>query len=255
MDTSSELATQTRVSSQSEKHEIDWDAYASQYDLLATNNPAYRENIELLREMIPSFDLPSNPRILDIGAGTGNFICALAQDLEGASFVHLDFDEEMNEVAKKKYEHAGIEKVEVHCCPASEAAYLAESFDLIVCINALYAIHPREDVLKRVRSWLKPNATFFVIDFGRQYKSLDWGKYILGNVLRERGLVECVRFFVSVFETARQNRRGAQGQADGLYWTHSTSEFGRTLEGAGFDVRHLSTCYREYCDLAVCRIR
>lgn len=254
MDASSDLATEPGDSSP-KKHEIDWDAYASQYDLLATNNPAYRANIEELRELIPSLNLPDHPRILDVGAGTGNFICALAKDLLDAKFVHLDFDEEMSEVARKKYAAAGIENVEIHCCPASEAAYPAESFDLVICINALYAISPREELLKRVRSWLKPDGTFFVIDFGRQYQTLDWGRYILGNVFRERGLVECVRFFISIFETARQNRRGAQGQADGLYWTHSTEEFGRVLSEAGFDVKDLRTCYRDYCDLAVCGAR
>lgn len=254
MDAGSDLVTDPGAIAPT-KHEIDWDAYASQYDLLATNNPAYRANIELLREMIPSFNLPDKPRILDIGGGTGNFICALAKDFEDAKFVHLDFDEEMNEVARKKYAAAGIKNVEIHCCPATEAAYPANSFDLVICVNALYAIHPRDEILKRLRNWLTPDGTFFVIDFGRQYRTLDWGKYILGNVLRERGLIECIRFFISIFETARQNRRGAQGQADGLYWTHSTEEFGHVLAGAGFDVQDLRTCYRDYCDLAICRVK
>ncbi len=50
-------------------HEIDWDVYASQYDLLAANNPSYHENIAILRSLLADFCLPEFPVICDIGAG------------------------------------------------------------------------------------------------------------------------------------------------------------------------------------------
>lgn len=235
-------------------HEIDWDVYASQYDLLATNNPSYRENIEILRGLLPEFGLPSEAVICDVGAGTGNYICALAKDLPKARFFHLDSDAHMMEVAKAKYEAASVLDVELQCCPASEAVYPPQSFDLIICVNALYAIQPREEFLRRARSWLKPEGVFFVIDFGRRTKMWDWAKYIFGSIYREKGFLECVRFFVNGIEAIRQNRRGSQGQAEGVYWLHSTDEFRQALEQAGFRVSNLSTCYRGYCDMAVCRL-
>jgi len=235
-------------------HEIDWDAYASQYDLLATNNPSYRENIEILRSLLASFGLPDDPRVCDVGAGTGNYICALAQDLKTAKFWHLDADDKMNEVARAKYESAGLANVEVHCCPAYEAAYPAESFDLVLCINSLYASQPRDEFLRRVKGWLKPGGTFFVIDMGRKMRLWDWSQYIMKHVYREQGAASSVRFFFSAFETLRQNRIGAQGQGEGVYWLHSSDEFRETLVAAGFRVERMDVCYRGYCDLAVCRV-
>jgi ubiquinone/menaquinone biosynthesis C-methylase UbiE len=235
--------------------EIDWDAYASQYDLLATHNPSYRENIDALRSIVGSLNLPPGAVICDVGAGTGNFICALARDIPYAKFIHLDADPVMNQIASEKYKAAGIEHVDVHCCSAVEAAYSDESFDLVVCVNALYAIHPQEEVLQRIRRWLRPGGTFFVIDFGRRTRILDWMRYILGNIIREKGLRECFKFLKNSSESLRQNRRGAQGQADGTYWLHSTEEFGKVLVKAGFEVLELRPCYRGYCDLAVCRPR
>lgn len=235
--------------------EIDWDAYASQYDLLATNNPSYLENIEILRSLLKEFSLPDHPAICDVGAGTGNFICALARDLPGARFTHLDADPTMTDVAAKKYKTLALEHVDVHCCSAGDAAYPAESFDLIICVNALYAMAPQTEILRKIRSWLRPSGYFFVIDYGRQVNVLDWTIYILRHVAREKGIVAAAKLLKNNVESIRQNRRGSHGQADGVYWLHSTEAFGTALEEAGFSVDMLRPCYRGYSDLAVCRLK
>ena len=235
--------------------EIDWDAYASNYDLLAGINPSYRENIEVLRSLLGQFALPEQAAICDIGAGTGNYICSLARDLPRARFIHLDADPVMNEIAASKYSSQGIEHVDLHCCLAREAAYAGESFDLIICVNALYAMSPQRETLRKIRYWLKPSGTFFVIDYGRQVDVFDWTMYLLRSVIRERGMWAALKLFQKNLENLRQNRRGSQGQAEGVYWLHSTEEFGRILEDAGFEVEMLRPCYRGYSDLAVCRVR
>ena len=233
--------------------EIDWETYASNYDLLASSNPSYLENIELLRDAVRDMELPEDPVICDVGAGTGNFICAIGQDLPQARFVHLDFDATMNEIALHKYRALGLERVDVHCCPADEAGYPAETFDLIISVNALYAMQPQREVLRRIRSWLKPSGTFFVIDYGRQVQLLDWAVYMVRSSIRTRGFWATAKLFKKNLGGARQNRRGARGQADGRYWLHSTEEFGEILEDAGFAVRDLRPCYRGYSDLAICQ--
>jgi len=234
--------------------QIDWDAYASQYDLLADLNPSYRENIETVREIIADLALPSNPAICDLGAGTGNFICALSRDLPGAQFVHLDADSEMNRIAGAKYAKIAAGNVTIQTDSVFEAEFPSQSFDLILCVNALYSMNPQREVLCRINRWLKPGGFFVVIDFGRRAKIFDWGRYILGNMLREKGILESVKIIRSGWESLRQNRRGSKGQLEGLYWLHSTEEFGRALSEAGFLVDELTTCYRGYCDLAVCRL-
>lgn len=253
MEVSANVADGGRDESGVRTHEIDWDAYATQYDLLATNNPSYHENIELLRNWLRNANLPADATVCDVGAGTGNYICALAKELPNGRFRHLDADSRMNEVAARKYSSAGIRDVELKCSPVEEAIYPAGEFDLILCINALYAFEYRTDALRKFRTWLKPGGAFFVIDFGRRTKMWDWTKYILGEVIKKEGIVGCMKFLASSSESFKQNRRGSQGQADGLYWLHSTEEFGQALQDAGFAVEQLSTCYRGYCDLAICR--
>jgi ubiquinone/menaquinone biosynthesis C-methylase UbiE len=238
---------------QTDRSEIDWDAYASQYDLLAMYNPSYAENIELMRDLLSAKTKSEPKSILDVGAGTGNYLCALGMDFPSARLVHLDSDAAMNGIAGTKYSRAGLENVKLVTAPVIDVEFAEGEFDLIVCVNALYAMPRREETLERIRKWLSPEGYFFVIDFGRPTNIWDWSKYIFGNIIRTRGLSEFFRFLISGRETIRQNRKGSQGQADGTYWLHSTEEFAAALDHAGFRVEHLQTCYREYCDLALCR--
>jgi ubiquinone/menaquinone biosynthesis C-methylase UbiE len=233
--------------------EIDWDAYASQYDLLAKYNPAYSDNIALMRYLLSRYLVREPKRVLDIGAGTGNYICALGKDYPNASFVHLDADVVMNRIAEGKYRSAGIRNIDIVTSPVLDAELDRGGFDLIICINALYAMQSRDKVLSKVRNWLREDGSFFVIDFGRHTDIWDWSKYIFGHILRDLGVREFVRFLVKGSETIRQNRKGSKGQLEGIYWLHSTDEFKLALEASGFSVEHIETCYRDYCDLALCR--
>jgi len=158
----------------------------------------------------------------------------------------------MNRVASSKFAAYGLSRVSVVTSSVFDSSFPDQSFDLILSVNALYAMTPQGEVLRMVRKWLKPGGKFLVIDFGRRTKVFDWGRYILGNMLKEKGIFESVRFLWNGLENLKQNRRGSKGQSEGIYWLHSTEEFGQALSEAGFLVEDLRTCYRGYCDLAVC---
>ncbi|MEZ5551990.1 MAG: class I SAM-dependent methyltransferase [Pseudomonadales bacterium] len=232
---------------------IDWDAYASQYDLLAKYNPSYHENVEMLRKGVLEWSIPDDARICDLGAGTGNYITALSKVRPMAKYVHVDFDRPMNEIAREKYVANGISDVVIVEENIHKVDFTPQTFDLVVCVNALYAVSPQADVLAKVRKWLKPSGVFFVIDFGRRNRMWDWSWYILKNLVKEHGFIECAKFLSNSAEMIRQNNRGQKNQADGKYWLHSTHEFGKAMTEAGFLVEELRPCYRDYCDLAVCR--
>jgi ubiquinone/menaquinone biosynthesis C-methylase UbiE len=220
---------------------------------LAINNPSYLENIEIVRQVVARIGLPDHPRVCDLGGGTGNYICALAEDLSESTFVHVDADPEMNSVASAKFERLGLSNVEMVQGSVFDVSFAPTSFDLILCVNALYSMNPQSEVLARVRQWLKPGGFFLVIDFGRRTKVLDWGRFILGNMIKTKGVLASVKFVWQGIETLKQNQRGSRSQAEGIYWLHSTEEFGAALTEAGFVVEDLRTCYRGYCDLALCR--
>jgi ubiquinone/menaquinone biosynthesis C-methylase UbiE len=232
---------------------IDWDAYASQYDLMAKFNPSYHENIAILREGLDSWGTPQDARICDLGAGTGNYISALFRDRPGASYTHVDFDRSMNELAEEKYRQLGLDQVVIVEEYVQRLEFQPCIFDLIICVNALYAISPQESVLREIRRWLKPGGVFFIIDFGRRNRVIDWTWYLIANTVKNHGVAECAKLIARSAELVKQNNRGSRVQGDGGYWLHSTQEFGRVLQQTGFTVEELRPCYRDYCDLAVCR--
>lgn len=233
--------------------EMDWDAYAEHYDMMCELNPSYQENLHALAKYVANWHLPDDANICDLGAGTGNYICLLRKLLPDASFTHIDFDGKMNELAAKKYKDQGIDSVRIVCEYAQRAEMETASFDLILCVNALYAIAPQHQVLKKVRTWLKDDGRFFVIDFGRKQRTMDWAFYLFRESLKHRRIGTYVKALLQSREVIRQNRRSTKGQITGRYWTHSTSEFGNTLVDCGFEVEELFPCYRGYADLAICR--
>jgi ubiquinone/menaquinone biosynthesis C-methylase UbiE len=177
----------------------------------------------------------------------------MAKEHPECSFVHVDFDTKMNELAARKYEANGVRSVRVISDYAQHLDFPDACFDLVLCVNALYAISPQKQILRKVHSWLKPNGRFFVIDFGRKQRSLDWAIYLLRESVKSRRAGDYVRAVVEGREVWKQNRRSAKGQETGRYWLHSTTDFGNTLVDSGFEVDELQPCYRGYADLAICR--
>ena len=233
--------------------EMNWDAYAEHYDVMCDINPSYQENIDKLVRYIKDWNLSEAPSVLDLGAGTGNYIVSLARELPTASFVHVDFDTKMNEVAERKYVENGVRNVRVLNHYVQDVSFEESSFDIIICINALYAISPQKDVLKKIHSWLKPDGRFFVIDFGRKQKTLDWSMYLFRESLKRHRIGRYIRVLLDNRELIKQNRQTTKGQDSGRYWLHTTAEFGETLKACGFTVDEVFPCYRGYSDLAICR--
>lgn len=246
---------QTQIQTQDgvEQDEMDWDAYAEHYDEMCALNPAYQANIRMLLERMPTWGLPENARICDLGAGTGNYILNMAEAHPEAHYWHVDFDRRMIELARQKYEERGLKDVSVIQSNVHDLHFDEGMFDLVVCINALYAFDSQDHVLKLIRSWLRPNGKLFLIDFGRKQKTLDWTFYILKESVKSHRIGRYARTLIEGRELLKQNRRTTKGQESGRYWLHTTEEFGDSLRRAGFEVQELSRCYRNYSDLAVCQ--
>lgn len=233
--------------------EMNWDAYAEHYDQMCEFNPSYQANIVKLLGYLSRWSLPSNATICDLGAGTGNYVAAMARILPNAHYIHVDFDIKMNIFANQKYQSQNIKSVRLLTEYAQQTNFPDSSLDLVVCVNALYAISPQKQILKNVYSWLKPNGRFFVIDFGRKQKTIDWAIYLFREAMKSHRAGEYVKAFIEGREVFKQNRRSSKGQESGRYWLHSTSEFGNTLVDCGFQVEEIYPCYRGYADLAVCK--
>ena len=71
-------------------HEMDWAKYAEHYDEMCYLNPAYQDNIELMKETLVAYGVDDVKSVCDVGGGTGNYIVALLDLFPGAEYTHFD---------------------------------------------------------------------------------------------------------------------------------------------------------------------
>jgi ubiquinone/menaquinone biosynthesis C-methylase UbiE len=121
------------------KETIDWDAYARDYDALNALAP-YRD---MQNAVFDEVRICGGKTILDAACGTGNLIQMLAQHFNENNFsdffiLGLDRSRAMLARAEKKSFKGNIRLICAdldHCLPFPD-----ETFETIVCINALYAL-------------------------------------------------------------------------------------------------------------------
>jgi ubiquinone/menaquinone biosynthesis C-methylase UbiE len=234
-------------------HEVRWDEYAQAYDVMCSANPAYQKNLTLFREWIAGLHLPQASTICDVGAGTGNYVLELARRFPDARVIHLDSDPVMNRTASRKYSLSGVENVGFASSNASTVDLAPSSLDLIVCVNALYTFAEPSRVLDNFKLWLKPAGYLFVIDLGRPMDVADWSRYIVTSSVKTIGIGATLKAFFRGRKAIGQNRLIRREQELGRYWLHSPADFRVALINAGFEIGRTQICYRDVCDLAVCR--
>ncbi len=229
---------------------MDYEAYAPRFDELCAINPAYDEMLNLFKAELDVLSLPDTARVVDVGAGTGNFVCALLEQMPKARAMHVDCSHEMNKFAAEKYRSRGfcVEMVEEYI---QTVDIKEKSTDLVVCVNALNNVPPVRPIVDKMFSWLKPGGHFFLIDFGREMDVVDWTWFLLKNLVANVGVVEAVRVLRRQTKTISINRKGHNDQQAGELWTHNTQELLQLLEESGFDIVRSQLCYRDYADLVV----
>ena len=246
-----EVESNLDLANSSTENLIDWSVYSEHYDDLCFANPAYIANLEDLKSRLLDWDLPINPSVCDIGAGTGSFLLAVADMLPNVDMHHIDFDPAMTMRARSKYASEGL-KVSFYESDVRALHLPSSKFDLSICVNTLYSIPEHDLVLNKMRDWTKSGGLLYIIDFGRKVEVLNWAVYILRNRVKELGLKDTIKWYLENSENLKQNRKGAKAQTVGTYWLHSTEEFRSSLEAAGWQIEEIKTCYRDCCDLAIC---
>ena len=229
---------------------MDYKAYAPHFDPLCAINPAYEELLTLFESELASMNLPQAPEVLDLGAGTGNFVCKLLDQVPSARVTHVDCSSDMNRIAESKYAERNL-KVCIVEAYMQTVEIPSQSKDLIVCVNALNNAPPVRPVLSRIYNWLRPGGYFFLIDFGREIDVVDWTWYLVKHLLSQYGVRETISVIQRQSKVIAINRKGHDDQVRGALWTHSTEELLKHLSDSGFTNTHSKLCYRDYADLVV----
>lgn len=230
--------------------QVNWTAYAQSYDMLLDHNPAYRDLLDYLRKFLSAETCPECSRILDAGAGTGNFSMVVREVLPNAELTLVEPDHGMRTHAKDKLGQ-GIRIAPV----AFQDFESSEAFDLIVCTHALYTMPDPHDRLRQMHNLVRPGGTLFLIDFGMQMRVWDWRIYLIGCLLRDRGLIKTAKVLWAGREVARQNTLVAQRQKAGDFWLHTPEKLRESLMETGWLVQELRPVYRDYSTLAIARKR
>ena len=228
-----------------------WTEYAKSYDEFVVPLTCYQENINHLLNFLENTDIPKNPKICDLGAGTGIYIQAMAERLPNTRFIHLDNNREMCNYANNRYNNIGLD-VEILNQSANEASFQNGALDVVTSINVIYALPNPKETLRDIFKWLKPGGYFFTIDFGRRQNSLDWAQYFFRDLVRREGIIKTARSLSAALNLFQRQNEGVAAQDAGNYWLHTGDEFQSALESTGFSVLRNEVCYRGYADLAVC---
>ncbi len=229
---------------------VDWSNYSRSYDEVIHCNPAYRDLLEQARREWRSIPTDSVTRILDLGAGTGNFGLHALEDFPEASLDLVDADLRMLHQARHKTSPG--QKVRLLVNGAKE--YLEKdgpSYSLILCFHCLYTLPDPKGTLKAMRQRLAPGGSVLLCDLGRVLDVGKWRGIIFGDLVRQRGLPQALQVLWRARDFTSQNQTIAQLQRNGTFWIHSHEEFLSAVEEAGFEVREHRIVFEGDSDLVL----
>ena len=232
---------------------MNWSQYATVYDLMADSNPAYQQLLEDFCSYMTGLSIPPDGIILDLGAGTGQFSLLAAKHYPHCKIIHVDQDARMITRAKEKALALSLTNIKFVCGDLCSPQQENGSVQLILSIHSLYACGNHSQALEQAYLSLAPGGNAYFIDPGRCIDIGDWSTYLFKHLLKTRGLYHTVVTFIRGLPVARANRTILRLQKEGVYWTHTTDQFGSALNEAGFRVNQLDTCYKGYSDRAICK--
>lgn len=99
---------------------------------------------------------PENTLILDAGCGTGYKSLVLAEANPGAKIIGIDLSDASLDLARKRFQHHGIENAEFYQVSIYELPSMGLEFDYINCDELLYLFPDVAVALKAMKSVLKP---------------------------------------------------------------------------------------------------
>ena len=232
---------------------VNWNTYAQTYDMLLSYNPFYQQLHQEVMEHVSHWDIQSDDLLADVGAGTGNYSIALAQQFPQASVLHIDRDEGMNAVTAEKKSQAQLSNHQTLPFGIHEVNLEDESLKGLISIHALYTFPNPKRVIRDMYRWLEPGGYAVLVDAGRMLNILDWQVAIGWQLLRRYGFKKTVEVLKEGKEVSQQNAYIRDMQKKGTFWTHSHEEFCEAVEAAGFTLTHNTPTFRGYSDLVVVR--
>ncbi len=126
-------------------------------------SPKADKNILYFHDIVTSYYLRNHQvidtkdkLILDAGCGTGYKSLVLAEANPGSKIIGIDLSEQSLDLARKRFQHHGIESGEFQQLSIYELPKLDLEFDYINCDDVLYLVPEPVIALEAMKSVLKP---------------------------------------------------------------------------------------------------
>ncbi|GHE73408.1 SAM-dependent methyltransferase [Roseivirga thermotolerans] len=114
----------------------------------------------IFKKLMKHIDLPQNAKILDLGAGYGEYSFSLAKALPKAKIHSLDVDKERIATLNEAIKASGTNNITTHCTYTEQLE--EREFDFIFSIDVFEHITPKEMPFKAAYDRLKPGGYFMV---------------------------------------------------------------------------------------------
>jgi len=130
-----------------------WGIYARCYDSLLRTIP-YQRLVDCMVAAVP----PGAQSLFDAGCGTGNFLQVLQRRRPELALTGLDYSPAMLSRAKAKLPCAKLTCGDLN----GPIPYHECTFDVVTCVNVLFALANRHETLRELRRVLKPGGTLIL---------------------------------------------------------------------------------------------
>lgn len=232
--------------------EVDWSAYAKQYDLMAQINPAYQELVGHCVSTVEKWQLKQGAVIADLCAGTGNFSLAIARALPHLVVLHVELNPSMLSLANAKARSVGLSNWRASQVDLQSEVWNLPKLDGVVAVHCIYALKEPRSFISTLCSQLASGGFVYACDVGRVFRLLDWACFLFARSLAARGFWATLALLPNTNLIRRQNRLIAKAQRAGRFWTHELGEFRACFEQSGISILQASDkMYRGYDDLII----
>lgn len=225
-----------------------FDDYSKAYDLMLTINPAYQLLLRQFEESLLELKINKNKalKVLDIGAGTGNFSRIIQDHFPFAHIDILEPNEPMSQCAKAKLDPKKTTIINREF----QQFEPEKKYDLIICIHALYLMKNPKLQIPKIKFHLKKTGNIMICDIGKTINVINWSFYIYGRILLKEGFSKMKTCIEQTMAIKKANISIQNNQKEGIYWNHNLKQFRSFLEPF-FKIKKSFNTYRNHSRFVV----
>ncbi len=145
-------------------------------------------------QVVSALKLEPGDVVADIGTGSGYFVPYLSEAVGPSGRVFaVDIQPEMLAFVERKVGELGLSNVITVLSQEADTRLEPESVDLVIMVDVYHELGSPSSLLSNIRSVLKPDGRFAIIDFERDEETAGIGPPLSHRVPQERVISELKR--------------------------------------------------------------